>query len=113
MDKRQKEERDQLLEAAKASKNPTIIAALDKLLFAVALAHDEEFIHWASTATYSSGCTITVPRSEHNTTFQLAWNDAKMQVFSMDYQVETFEYGHLYDQRTPMPGVILKKENKL
>ena len=113
MDKRQKEERDQLLEAAKKSKDPTVKSALDKLLFTVALAHDEEFIHWASIGHYSSGCTVTVPSSNHNTTFQLTWNDEEMQVFSMEYMVETFEFGHLYDDNSPMPGVILTKEDAL
>lgn len=110
MDKRIKEDRDRLLEAAKVSKDPTVKEALNKLLFTVQLAHDEEFVEWANAATFTSGCTVTVPRSEHTTTFQLAWNDAEMQVFSMEYQVATFEYGHLYDMNTPMPGIILKKD---
>jgi len=113
MDKRQKEERDQLLEAAKVSKNPTVEEALDKLLFTVALAHDQEFVHWASEGTYSSGCTITVPRTEHQTTFQLTWNDEAMQVFAMEFQVATFNFGHLYHTNCPMPGVVLKKDNNL
>lgn len=113
MDKRQKEERDLLLEAAKKSKDPTVKSALDKLLFTVALAHDDEFIHWASEGHFSSGCTVTVPSSDHTTTFQLCWNDAEIQIFSMEYQVATFEYGHLYDHNSPMPGIILKKELNL
>ena len=113
MDRRLKEERDRLLEAAKISKDPTVKEALNKLLFTVQLAHDDEFVEWAGTATYTSGCTITIPKSEHQTTFQLAWNDDTMQVFSIEYQVASFEYGHLYDTNTPMPGVILKKENNL
>lgn len=111
MDKQQQEERDRLLEAAKASKDATVKEALNKLLFTVSLAHDEEFIEWASAGTYSSGCTITVPARDQATTFQLAWNDSAMQVFSMPFQVATFEYGHLYDQLTPLPGVILQKDN--
>lgn len=111
MDKRIKEDRDKLLEAAKASHDPTVKQALDKLLFTVQLAHDNDFIHWANVSTYSSGCTITIPKIEHTTTFQLAWNDMEMQIFSMEFQVATMEYGHLYDARTPMPGMILQKEN--
>lgn len=110
MEKRQKEERDRLLEAAKASNNETVKEALDKLLFTVALAHDEEFIQWASVGTYSSGCTVTIPAIEHATTLQLAWNDEKLQIFAMEFCVETLEYGHLFDERTPMPGVILRKD---
>ena len=110
MDRWHKEQRDRLLEAAKISKDPTVQGALEKLLFTVSLAHDEEFVDWANQATYSSGCTVTVPRSDTQTTFQLAWNDYQMQVFSFAYCVETFEYGHLYDTNTPMPGVILKKD---
>ena len=113
MDKRIKEERDQLLEAAKASKDPTVKQALEKLLFTVQLAHDDEFVHWANAGTYSSGCTVTVPRTNNTTTFQLTWNDEQIQVFSMEFMVATFEYGHLYDSRSPMPGVILQKENNL
>ena len=113
MDKRIKEERDELLEAAKASNDPTVKQALDKLLFVVKLAHDSEFVHWANEGTYSSGCTVTIPSMEHTTTFQLTWNDEVMQVFSMEFIVATFEFGHLYDTNTPMPGVILQKENNL
>jgi len=110
MDKRLKEERDRLLEAAKASKDPTVKEALDKVLFVTKLAHDEEFVEWANSAYFSSGCTVTVPAREHTTTFQLAWNDFEMQVFSMEYRVAKFEYGHLYDTNTPMPGIILQKD---
>ena len=113
MDKRQKEERDELLEAAKVSKDPTVKQALDRLLFTVALAHDQEFVHWANEGTYSSGCTITIPSTEHQTTFQLTWNDEAMQVFAMEFQVATFNYGNLYNANSPMPGVILKKELNL
>ena len=43
MPKRQKEERDQLLEAAKASKNPTVKAALDKLYIHYYYERQEQF----------------------------------------------------------------------
>lgn len=108
-----KDERDRILAAATASKDPTVKQALDKLIFTVSLAHDQEFIDWASTAVFTSGCTITIPATEQSVTYQLTWNDSEMQVFSMPFQTSVFEYGHLYDVDSPMPGVILKKDNFL
>ncbi len=106
------EQRDKLLETAKLSKNPTVKAALEKLLFAVSLAHDKEYITWANGSYYQAGCTITIPAMEHATTFQLHWGDKRMQIFSTEYQVMEFEYGHLYNQTDPIPGVYLIKESQ-
>lgn len=107
MNKEQKEKRDELMEAAKVSKDPTVTKALEKLLFAVSLAHNEDYIKWANQGTFHSGCTITIPATEHTTTYQLTWNDETMQVFSIEYQVASIQYGHIYDQKDPIPGIIL------
>ena len=104
------EQRDQLLETAKVSKDPTVKAALEKLLFTVSLAHDKEYITWANESYFQSGCSITIPAMEHATTFQLHWDDVKMQIFSMEFQIMQFDYGHLYNKSDPIPGVYLLKD---
>lgn len=51
---------DELLEAAKTSKNKTVQQTLKKLLFAVSIAHDKEYIERANSYHFHSGCSITV-----------------------------------------------------
>lgn len=104
------DQRDQLLEAAKVSNDPTVKMALEKLLFTVSLAHDKEYIEWADKSHFQSGCTITVPSMSHDTTFSLTWNDTQIQVFSIEHQIVMFPYGHLYNVNDPLPGVILNPE---
>lgn len=116
MSKKREEQIDQLLQTAKISKDPTVRQALEKLCFTVALAHDREYIE-GSGLYHTSGCCITVPARTEDTTFQLTWNNAEMQIFSMAYQVASFQYGDIIEMTNggrkttaPLPGIILVED---
>lgn len=113
MDKRIKENRDQLLDIAKVSKDPTVQKALNKLLFTVSLAHDKEYIALNDSIYYHSGCTITIPAREHQTIMQLIWNNEKIQIFSIEYKIQTFNYGNITKIGNPLPGIVLIEEKNI
>lgn len=110
MDKRIKENHNQLLEVAKISKDPAVQTALNKLLFTVSLAHNKKYIELSNLLCYHSGCTITIPSRNAFTTIQLTWNNEKIQVYTEPYQIQTFNYGHLAKRGSPFPGIILKEK---
>jgi len=97
---------DELLEAAKASNDPTVKQALHKLLFVTSLAHDKDYIERASMYHFHSGCTVTIPRSDY-TTLSIVWNDEDVAIHTTDYQYVQFRYGNLINENTPLPGVVL------
>lgn len=98
---------DELLEAAKTSHNGAVKQALDKLLFTVSIAHSTAYIEDANNYHFHSGCTLTVPRSDTDTTMSLAWNNEEIGVHSMGHCFVQFRYGSTLQKDDPVPGVIL------
>ena len=98
---------DELLEAAKTSHNSAVKQALDKLLFTVSIAHSKAYIENANQYHFHSGCTLTVPRSDTDTTMNLVWNDEEIGVHSMEHCFVQFRYGNIIQKDDPVPGVIL------
>lgn len=101
---------DKLLEAAKTSHNSAVKQALDKLLFTVSIAHDKAYIERANQYHFHSGCTITIPRSDTDTTMSLVWNNEEMGVHSKGHCFTQFRYGDMVAEHDPVPGVILTED---
>ena len=110
MNKKNKENVDQLLEAAKVSDNQAVKQALDKLLFTVSLAHSKAYIEAANNYHFHSGCSITIPRSEQDITMSLVWNDNEIAVRTMEHCYQQFTYGNLIDENSPLPGIYLVED---
>ena len=100
---------DELLEAAKASTDPTVKQALNKLLFVTSIAHDKDYIENASKYAFHSGCSITIPSANH-TTLNVMWNNDEIAIHGMEYQWIQFKYGQILNDKTPLPGVILVED---
>ena len=98
---------DELLEAAKASHNSAVKQALDKLLFTVSIAHSTAYIEDANNYYFHSGCTVTVPKSDSDTTMNIVWNDVEVGVHSVGHCFVQFKYGHMINKDDPIPGVYL------